>query len=216
MKSNRQLKKILRQFAKESLAERMNYIEPFIEKKPSFFSSISYRHFLRKTVIFALLTMLAVALSVTAYSAIVRLLNYSVTVNPTNDEYIFDGESPDKNRDGIYDGEMKYYEPTYVPEGYELKSDIYDELIKTRRWTFEDADSIFMTIVESPVIYGFSVDNERSERSVEVINDIEVVIYDWDGERLCILQYGDTLIEVCGFIDNDELEKIISGLKLIE
>lgn len=108
-----------------------------------------------------LLAILALALSITAYSAIVRLLDYKIVTHPTNDEFFFDGENSDKNRDGIYDGEMKYYEPTYVPEGYELKSDSYDELLKTRRWTFEGANSIFLSIVETPVIYGFSVDEEK-------------------------------------------------------
>lgn len=55
MKSNREAKKILKKFGKESFKQRINYIEPFMEKKTSFFSSIRYRHVFSKAVIVILL-----------------------------------------------------------------------------------------------------------------------------------------------------------------
>lgn len=208
MKRDREAKKILKAFGKEAYKERIKYVDSFMPEKTSFFGSISYRHTLRRVGMVALLVVLILALAVSAYAAVMHYLNYTRIEHPTNDEYVANDNGSNE--------EAVFYEPTYVPEGYELASEDYDELFDEREWKYINTSNEALIIRQSHKSYNLYADNERLTRETVIIDNIEAIIYDSEGDKKCILQYDDTTITIIGSINNDEVEQIIRGLNLPE
>ena len=107
-----------------------------------------------------------------------------------------------------------FYEPTYVPEGYELDSENYDEIFDEKEWQYIRTGNEVLIIRQSHSNNNLYVDNERSTRETLIIDDIEAIIYDSEGDKKCILQYNDTVITIIGSISSDEIRQIIKGLNL--
>ena len=210
MKSDREAKKVLKAFGREAYKERIKYVDSFLPEKTSFIKSINYRHTLRKVAMVALMVILIMALAVSVYAAVMHYLNYTRVEHPTNDEYVPNSEATDTNPEGIL------FEPTYVPEGYELESEDYDEIFDEKEWKYVKSDNITLVIRESHSSSAFNIDNERSTRETITIDNYEVVTYDWGEEKNYILQYDDTVITIIGSISSDEVGQIIRGLNLPE
>lgn len=210
MRSDREAKRVLKAFGKEAYKERIKYVDSFLPEKTSFIKSINYRHTLRKVAMVALMVILIMALAVSVYAAVMHYLNYTRVEHPTNDEYVPNSEATDTNPEGIF------FEPTYVPEGYELESEDYDEIFDEKEWKYVKSDNITLVIRESHSSSAFNIDNERSTRETITIDNYEVVTYDWGEEKNYILQYDDTVITIIGSISSDEVGQIIRGLNLPE
>ena len=210
MRSDREAKRVLKAFGKEAYKERIKYVDSFLPEKTSFIKSINYRHTLRRVAMVALMVILIMALAVSVYAAVMHYLNYTRVEHPTNDEYVPNSEATDTNPEGIF------FEPTYVPEGYELESEDYDEIFDEKEWKYVKSDNITLVIRESHSSSAFNIDNERSTRETITIDNYEVVTYDWGEEKNYILQYDDTVITIIGSISSDEVGQIIRGLNLPE
>ena len=134
-------------------------------------------------------------------------LNYRKIEHQDNDEYVsIDSET---NQDGAYDS-ITFYEPTYIPEGYTLKS----EVLQKRVWKYTGKESKYLDIMEYPSVVGFHIDNEGSTRSTDVVGDTEVIIYNFEDGTVGILQCDKTLIIINSCLSSSELIKIIEGLLL--
>ncbi len=210
MRSDREAKRVLKAFGKEAYKERIKYVDSFLPEKTSFIKSINYRHTLRRVAMVALMVILIMALAVSVYAAVMHYLNYTRVEHPTNDKYVPNSEATDTNPEGIF------FEPTYVSEGYELDSEKYDELFDEKEWQYIKSDSKILVIRESHSNPYFNVDNERSDKDIINVGNIEVVVYNSDGKKMCLFQYENTVINIIGQISNDEIEQIIRGLNLPE
>ena len=208
MRSDRAAKKVLKAFGKEAYKERIKYVDSFLPEKTSFIKTISYRHAFRRVAMVALMVVLIMALAVSVYAAVVHYLKYTMVEHPTNDEYVANSEAADSNKEGVF------FEPTYIPEGYELESKEYDELFDEKEWQYIRKGNEVLIIRQSHGNNNLHVDNERSTRETLVIDNIEAIIYDWEGDKTCILQYDNTVITIIGSINIDEIEQIIKGLNL--
>ena len=208
MRSDKEAKRVLKAFGKEAYKERIKYVDSFLPEKTSFIKTISYRHAFRRMAMVALMVVLIMALAVSVYAAVMHYLNYTRVDHPTNDEYVSNNEVTEAAPNGIF------FEPTYIPEGYELVSEEFDELFDEKEWEYIKSDNKILVIMESHSNPTFNVDNERSIRETITIDDYEVVIYDWGEEKNCILQYDDTVITIIGSISSDEVGQIIKGLNL--
>ena len=210
MRSDRGAKRVLKAFGKEAYKERIKYVDSFLPEKTSFIKSINYRHTLRRVAMVALMVILIMALAVSVYAAVMHYLNYTRVEHPTNDEYVPNSEATDTNPEGIF------FEPTYVPEGYELESEDYDEIFDEKEWKYVESDNKILVIMESHSNLIFNVDNERSGKDTIMVGNIEVVVYNSEGNKTCLLQYDNTVINIIGSISSDEIEQIIKGLNLPE
>ena len=208
MRSDREAKRILKAFGREAYKERIKYVDSFLPEKTSLIKSISYRHTLRRVAMVALLVVLIMALAVSVYAAVMHYLNYNRVEHPTNDEYVPSNENTVPSSVDIF------YEPTYVPEGYELDSENYDEIFDEKEWQYIRTGNEVLIIRQSHSNNNLYVDNERSTRETLIIDDIEAIIYDSEGDKKCILQYNDTVITIIGSISSNEIRQIIKGLNL--
>lgn len=210
MRSNRGAKKILKAFGKEAYKERIKYVDSFMPEKTSFMGSISYRHAFRRVITVALLVILIMALAVSAYGAIIHYLNFTKIEHNDNDEYEANSEF-----NSSYN-ESDFFIPTYVPSGYELIKEHYDEDTDQRAFEYKGKNSGYLVIIQSLNITGFHIDNERSESKTVVIDNNEVIVYGFSDEIMAVLQYNDNLITITGTVDENELEKIIRGMNIPE
>ena len=204
MKSDREAKKILKAFGKEAYKERIKYVDSFLPEKTSFLGSISYRHTLRRVGMVALLVVLIMALAVSAYAAVMHYLNYTKIEHPTNDEYVANDNGSNE--------EAVFYEPTYVPEGYELESVECNDLFGDKDWIFRRSDTEVLEISQRTKETRISIDNEHTIVSAITVEDIEAVIYKSADEAICIFQYNGTVITISGSISTEEIKKIIRGM----
>ena len=210
-RSEREAKKILKAFGKAELKARVEYVDSFLPEKASFWRSISYRHAFRRAGMVAVLVILIMALGASTYAAVMHRLNLTKTADQVADRY--ESKYSDENGDGLYDGETTYYEPSFIPSGFELVSDTYDDIFKIREWSYKTSDDKVLTIEEMPPgNAGYYFDNERSERSILEINSIEVALYEWEYELASIFQYEDMIFIIKGSISKDDLKNIIEGI----
>lgn len=210
-RSEIEAKRILKAFGKAEFKSRVEYVDSYLPEKTSFWESISYRHAFRRAGMVAVLVILIMALGASTYAAVMYRLNLTKTVDQMADRYV--SEYNDEDGNGLYDGEITYYEPSFIPSGFELISDTYDDVFKVREWSYKTSDGKLLTIEEMPPgNAGYYIDNERSERSVLDISCIEVVVYEWEYELASIFQYEDMIFIIKGSISKDDLRSIIEGI----
>lgn len=206
MRNRIKAKRILRAFGKETYKARIAYVDSFLPEKSSYVGSISYRRALRRAVIVVLLVALIMALAVSAYAAVLHYLNYTRVVNPDNDAYLANKEY------NVGDDEVVFYEPKYVPEGYVLISEEISDNQLMKTWNYRGIFNDILTIQCGPDFGNFFIDNENSTSETVVVGDIEVVIYDFGSFKLGLFQYNDTVVEIMGSLNTDEIKKIIEGM----
>ena len=208
MRSDREAKRVLKAFGKEAYKERIRYVDSFLPEKPAFVGSISYRHTFRRIVTVALVVILIMALAVSVYAAVRYYFDYTRIEQPTNDEYISNNEGSDLG------SEVTIYEPTYVPKGYELISMDSNEVFHDKEWIFCDPSGNYLEIWQGAEDTRFKIDNENLSREILEIGNIEVIVYSYGEEKVCLMQCGGTVIYLSGHLSNDEIERIIDGLIL--
>ena len=208
MRSNKEAKKILKAFGKEAYKERIKYVDSFIPEKTSFIKSISYRHTFRRVAMVTLMVVLIMALAVSAYAAIIHYLNYTKFEHNDNDEYV--SESMFNGRYNKTD----FLIPTYIPSGYGLINEYYDEQGNQRTYEYKGEGSDSLLIIQSMNRSSFHVDNERAESKTVLISNMEVIIYDFSDEIVAVMQYKNNRITIEGKLNENELGKIILGMNI--
>lgn len=205
MRNKRKAKRILRAFGKESYKARIAYVNSFLPEKSSFIGSISYRHTLRRAAIVALVLIMVMALAVSAYAAVKHYMNYTKVVHRDNDSYIANSE---------YDKDKKvvFYEPQYVPERYTLISEETDESQLMVTWNYLGIGNDILTIRCGPDFSNYYIDNEHATTETLTLESVEVVVYVFDSFKICLFQYGDTVVSIMGDLSNEEIIGIIDGM----
>lgn len=210
MNPRRQAKKILRLYGKAEYQARIDYIKGFLPEEPSYVGRIGFRHLGKRCLMIVLILTLTLAMAVVTASAFgiqlfgFKLFEYSDHTEITRDEEV------------VLEGEARFYEPTYVPEGYELISeDGFEDLDK---WlVYQDKEGNYLYIDQSiSDSFMANINNENCEIGKEIINEMEVYVYDYyDDEEgsMYVLEKNGTYIDISGVMDDLEFEKIIKGLK---
>lgn len=212
MNSKRQAKKILKMYAKESYKARIAYIDQFLDEKPPLLLRISYRHMLKQSLMVVLILVLILSLCLLTASALgIRSLKFTFTETPTHTEIV-----SDVIRYGQSDTQAVFYEPTYVPWGYELVGeDSFGDI--NYRYDYQNAKGEYLTIEQALAEdFRVSVDNENCIIRDEIIDGMEVKIYDYQDrdEKQYIFQYENTFFLIVGSINDRQAKKIIRGLNL--
>ena len=210
MGSKGKAKKILKAFGKEEGKARLDYIDSFLPEKTSFIGSISYKHTLRRVGMVVLLTVLALAVTVSAYAAVIHYLNYTKTVHQDNDEYVSNNDSVGQN--GYFEDIIDFYEPKYIPEGYALESSNYNEDFQEKEWYYTCGNGDAILIQQVPSYMDFHIDNERSSQTTEIAGNTEINIYETGNEVMGVCQYESTLIIIKGNISVEELKEVVLGI----
>ena len=210
MKSEREAKKILKAYGKAEFRERVNYVDSFLPDKTSFAGAISYRHAFKRIGMITALMTLVMALAVSVYAASVHILNYTKIAHDTNDEYRSNIGNVYKVKD------IEFFEPTYIPDGYEIDSVECDELFQEKTWIYIGPDNENLIISQLPDYANIYIDNERSESEAFALGNLEGVLYDFRDELVCVIQYGSTVITISGPVDRDELTQIVRGMNIPE
>lgn len=208
MNPRREAKKILKRYGKAEYDARIAYIKGFLTEEPSFAGRIGWKHAGKRCLMIALILTLTLALAVVTASAFsiqlfgFNLFEYSDHTEITRDEEV------------VLEGEARFYEPTYVPEGYELinTDKFFDESID-RVYEDEAGDYLY---VEQSVAKNFltNINNENCTRENMHVDGMEVLVYRYyDGGSLWLFVKGKTYCDINSLLPDDEVEKIIKGLK---
>lgn len=209
MRSKKEAKRILKAFGRAEGKARIEYIDSFLPEKTSYIRSINYKHMLRRAAIVVVLMVMIMALAASAYAAVLHYLNYTKIEHKDNDEYVsVDGTS---GKDDDY-SDITFLEPTYIPDGYTLKSESYDEVFQEKIWRYVGKNGEDLNILEYPAIVGVHMDNEGATRSTEIIRDTEIVLYNYPDGTAGVLQYDKTLIIINSCLDAEEMKKIVLGI----
>ncbi len=208
MKSEREAKKILKAYGKAEFKARVDFVDSFFPNKTSFIGAINYRHTLKRIGMIAVLMILVMAMAVSVYAASMYILNYTKVAHDTNDEYRSNNDTSGQKEDTMF------FEPTYIPHGYVIKTVEYNEFSNEKTWIYTDPDNESLIIIQHPDYVNFHIDNERSQSEAFAIDNLEGVLYDFRDEVVCVIQYKSTVITIQSSIDREELIKLIRGMNI--
>lgn len=152
-----------------------------------------------------LLLVLIMAFATSVYAAIRHYFNFTKTEYSNSDEYI----SNDYNG---APSKVVFFEPKYIPNGYELETVEYNVIFDRKEWLYKNSEGGILKIWQGNNAVTISVDNERSKSWKTTVEDIEVIIYDFGDSMMGMMQIDDTVIIVDGPISEEEMEKIVQGL----
>ena len=152
-----------------------------------------------------LLLALIMAFATSVYAAIKHYFNFTKTEYSNSDEYI----SNDYNG---APSKVVFFEPKYIPKGYELETVEYDEIFDRKEWLYKNSEGGILRIRQGNNAVTINVDNERSKSWKTTVEDIEVIIYDFGDSIMGMMQIDDTIIRIKGPISEEEMKKIIQGM----
>lgn len=208
MNPRRQAKKILKLYGKAEYQARLDYIKGFLPEEPSYASRIGFRHLGKRILVIALILTLSLSLAVVTASAFgFQLFGFSLFEHSDHTEITRDEEV-------ALEGEARFYEPTYVPEGYELISeDGFEDQDKWYVYQNEEGDYLY---IDQSVAENFTtnINNEECTKENRTVGGIEVLIYHYhDIERSIYIFNKDSMcIRIKSILNDAEVEKIIKGL----
>ena len=208
MNPRRQAKKILKLYGKAEYDARISYIKGFLPEEPSFVGRIGFRHLGKRCLVIALILTLTLAMAVVTASAFgIQLFGFKLTEWDDHTEIRRDEEV-------VLEGEARFYEPEYIPAGYELLSvDGFEDQDKWYVYENEEGDYLY---IDQSVADGFSsnINNEDCTKDIREVDGMEVLIYRYhDIERgIYIFNKGKMYIRIKSTLDDREVERIIRGL----
>ena len=94
------------------------------------------------------------------------------------------------------------------------KKAVINETTGQRTYEYERGNTDNLLIMQSMNIARFHIDNERSESRAIMINNMEVILYDFSDEIVAVMQYKDNWITIEGNLDEKELEKVVIGMNI--
>ena len=209
MKQMRQAKRILKLYGKAEYEARAAYVKGFMTETPSYIGRISWKHLGKRCLMFALILILTFSMMVTVVGAFgFHLPGLSFSEWSDHTEIM-------RNEEEEIEGEARLYEPTYIPEGYELiETDEFMDIRVDR--VYQDAGGKLLYI-EQCQAEGFAanVNNEDCTRGTLDIDGNEVMAYYYydDGTSQYLVNIANTVITISGFIDDEECKRIVRGLK---
>lgn len=139
MNPRRQAKKILKLYGKAEYDARISYIKGFLPEEPSFVGRIGFRHLGKRCLVIALILTLTLAMAVVTASAFgIQLFGFKLTEWDDHTEIRRDEEV-------VLEGEARFYEPEYIPAGYELLSvDGFEDQDKWCVYENEEGDYLYI------------------------------------------------------------------------
>lgn len=152
-----------------------------------------------------LLLVLIMAFATSVYAAIRHYFNFTKTEYSNSDEYISNDYDGDPSK-------VVFFEPKYIPKGYELETVEYNEIFDRKEWLYQNSEGGILKIWQGNNSVTISVDNERSKSWKTTVEDIELIIYDFGDSIMGMMQIDDTVIIVDGPISEEEMKKIIEGM----
>lgn len=208
MNPRRQAKKILKLYGKAEYDARISYIKGFLPEEPSFVGRIGFRYLGKRCLVIALILTLVLAMTVVTASAFgIQLFGFKLTEWDDHTEIR-------RDENVVLEGEARFYEPEYIPEGYELiNTDVFFDQTIDR--VYEDKEGNYLYIDQCKAEYVASnINNEECRRENKEIDGMEVLIYRYyDIERsLYIFNKGATYISIKSILNDAEVERIIRGL----
>ena len=205
MNSKRKAKKALKTFGKETYKSRVEYVDSFLSESTSRISSIAYRHAARRLVMVVLLLILIMAFAVSVHAAVKHYFNFTKLEHANNDEYVPNDYNTESSK-------VVFFEPKYIPEGYQLESVTYDEVFDDKKWIYRNAEGDILEIQEGSRALTLTVDNEHSKTWSIEVDDIEIIVYSFADSIMGIMQIEDTVIIIAGPVSAEEMKKIVQGL----
>ncbi|MEG1163614.1 MAG: DUF4367 domain-containing protein [Anaerovoracaceae bacterium] len=210
MNSKREAKKILKLYAKKLYASRMDYVNSFEKNSPGFVHRINYRLIMKRCIVTILILTLIFSMLVVGAGALgINLFGFSLLQEKTHTEV---SGSKEPNRDNQ---QPVFYEPEFIPDSYILISiDDFANIDRTYVYKNDKENCLYIneSIGENP---NTSIDNNDCQIRKEVIDEMEVYIYDYhaeDVDDIYFLEKQGTFISIQGRISDTTLKQIIHGL----
>ena len=204
-------RKILKKYGKAAYRSRIEYVNSMLPENASVIGRISWRRMMKRCVMTALIMILTLALLLATASAFgIHILNLSFSEKEDHTE-IVGNSKPEKERQ-----EAVFYEPGYIPEGYELVSKENFSDIELE-YIYKKNEGKYLYIhqfqADDQIV---NINNEGCEIKKEIIQDIEVRIYDYGSrKKIYLLQYHQTFILIEGSLPTEEFEKIICNIEFV-
>lgn len=206
----RTAKKILKQYGKAAYKERIQYVNSFLGENMSAIRRISYKHMLKRCAMVAAILILTFALIVATASAFgIHIFNFSFFEKSDHTQII-------SNTDATDNSVVEFYSPSYIPEGYTLVMDeSFTEIEK--KLIYENKEKQLLRI-EQNLADGFSTNrnNEDCEVRNKILNNIEITVYDYTDYIAYMFQYNNTFFSVTAMLPEEEMNKIVVSLSLID
>ncbi len=199
-------RKILKKYGKAAYRSRIEYVNSMLPENASVIGRISWRRMMKRCVMTALIMILTLALLLVTASAFgIHILDFSFFEKEDHTE-IVSNSKPEKEKQ-----EAVFYEPGYIPEGYEL--DLCESPIKdVKNYIYKNKQEDFLHISqESKYNASLDINNEDCEIREKIIDDIQIKVYDYEHYMIYLFQYYDTFITMMGVLPEQEFDKIVTG-----
>lgn len=199
-------RRILKKYGKAAYRSRIEYVDSMLPENASVIGRISWRRIVKRCVMTTLIMILTLALLLTTASAFgIHILDFSFFEKEDHTE-IVGNSKPEKEKQ-----EAVFYEPGYIPEGYDLilcESPTKDE----KDYIYENKQKDILYISQD-LVYNVSLDinNEDCEIREKIIDDIQIKVYDYEHYMIYLFQYYDTFITMMGVLPEQEFDKIVTG-----
>ncbi|MEY8367030.1 DUF4367 domain-containing protein [Anaerovoracaceae bacterium 41-7] len=164
---------------------------------------------MKRAMILAAILILMMGLFITSVTGVSeRIFNYFAEKGSVSTE-IKPLEQPDTT------GELPNFELTYLPEGYILSSEDYEETGNSKLYVPDENQYIYMTEQLSST-YAAGVDNETMQGETTRVSIYQAQVYYDDNMSYIVWQVGDYTLDVIGTVSKDEIRKIAESVILLE
>ena len=108
--------------------------------------------------------------------------------------------------------DVKDFEVTYVPEGYELVEDVsVENYVRNIKFSNEECTEVWIHIAETDH-FGANVDNEVTKQKEVLVNDKQAYLFDDGRKSIIVWQVGNCTLDVEARLPEEELIKISSHI----
>lgn len=170
-------------------------------------------HAIRRAIAVAIIAAILACTSCTV--AIINRKKIAGFIEQSYDKF-FSVSADEENIENIetYPTEIEtVYEFTYMPEGYELKSKTVQTLVVM--YVYEDSSGERITLKQKVIDKSeFKMDNESGYSKIMVIDEIDIYTRE-DRINTYIFKFNGYILQIQfkNKIDNEELDKMIKGIK---
>lgn len=112
-------------------------------------------------------------------------------------------------------GELPNFELAYLPEGYSLSSEDYEEMVNSKLYVFDENKYIQMKVRLSST-YSVNIDNETTQAEMARVNIYQAQVYYDDTMSYIVWQVGNYTLDIIGTVSKDEIIKIAENVTLLE
>lgn len=206
---------LLQAFGKELAKSRAKYADDILSGKdiPLYVRTTqkkwSIRKRLKMTMILVAILILLMGLFITSVTGVSeRIFNYYAEKGSVSTQI-----KPIEKSDTV--GKLPNFEPTYLPEGYSLSSEDYDEIENYKLYVSDEKKYIYMAVQLSST-YTASVDNETMQGEMTRVNIYQAQVFYDDNMSYIVWQVGNYTLDVAGTVSKEEIVKIAESVPLLE